>query len=76
MSFRAVDAVEIICDGCGQALDDGEFQFFLREQADAWLDSSEWRGEDGKHYCCAHATPREVLSAGCWPPSMRDEDVE
>jgi hypothetical protein len=60
----------------GEAWDDGEFQFFLREQADAWLDSSEWRAEDGKHYCCAQATPREALSAACWPPSMRDEDVE
>lgn len=66
MSLRPVDAVEIICDGCGDALDyGGEYQFFLRDQVDNWLDECGWAEEDGKHYC--QSTPT------CWPPS-HDED--
>lgn len=74
MSLRSVDAVEIVCDGCGGVLlYDGYAGFFRREDAAAWVSECYWQEEDGKHYCCTNAP--DFNAAVCWPPSMRDEEV-
>jgi hypothetical protein len=58
-------------------LENDDYCFFLRDQVDEWM-GDDWKTEDGKHYCCGWATPKDKLAAlqvgDCWPPSWRDEE--